>query len=69
MIKTLLTALQNLINRLSLTNTLNFNIMFIHKPTNLKFENRKQAIQVMGTKRYNVALKNKEFDFNSNKKD
>lgn len=43
--------------------------MFIHKPTNLKFENRKQAIQVMGTKRYNVALKNKEFDFNSNKKD
>lgn len=37
--------------------------MFIHIPTQLKFENRKQAIQVMGTKRYNIALKKKEFDF------
>lgn len=43
--------------------------MFIHKPTNLKFENRKQAISVMGTSRYNKALRNKEFDFNvENKK-
>lgn len=39
--------------------------MFIHKPTNLKFENRKQAIQVMGTSRYNKALKNREFLFNN----
>lgn len=38
--------------------------MFIHKPTNLKFENRKQAILLMGTSRYNKALKNREFDFN-----
>ena len=43
--------------------------MFIHKPTNLTFENRKQAISVMGTSRYNKALKNKEFEFNvENKK-
>lgn len=43
--------------------------MFIHKPTNLKFENRKQAIQVMGTSRYNRALKNKEFLFKNSKKE
>lgn len=42
--------------------------MFIHKPTNLQFENRKQAITVMGTSRYNKALKNKEFDFNAETK-
>ena len=42
--------------------------MFIHKPTQLKFENRKQAILVMGTSRYNKALKNREFDFSENKK-
>lgn len=41
--------------------------MFIHKPTNLKFENRKQAIQVMGTSRYNKALKNREFLFEDKK--
>lgn len=43
--------------------------MFIHKPTNTAFENRKQAISVMGTSRYNRSLKNKEFEFiDKNKK-
>lgn len=37
--------------------------MFVHIPTQLKFENRKQAIAVMGSKRYNIALAKKEFDF------
>lgn len=41
--------------------------MFIHKPSNLRFENRKQAIQVMGTSRYNKALKNREFLFEDKK--
>jgi hypothetical protein len=43
--------------------------MFKHIPTNLTFENRKQAISVMGTSRYNRALKNKEFLFENSKKD
>lgn len=37
--------------------------MFKHTPTGLTFENRKQAIVLMGHKRYNSALKNKEFVF------
>lgn len=39
--------------------------MFRHTPSNLLFENRKQAISVMGRKRYLLALKNREFDFSS----
>lgn len=37
--------------------------MFKHTPTGLQFENRKQAIILMGHKRYCAALKNKEFVF------
>lgn len=37
--------------------------MFKHKPSNLTFDNRKQALLVMGKKRYNRALSNREFDF------
>ena len=39
--------------------------MFKHIPSNLTFENRKQAIIVMGQKRYKEALKNKEFKFSN----
>ncbi len=39
--------------------------MFVHIPTKLTFENRKQAIKVMGQKRYNAALAKREFDFQS----
>lgn len=38
--------------------------MFTHLPSKLVFENRKQAIIVMGKKRYNLALANREFLFN-----
>lgn len=37
--------------------------MFIHKPTGHKFENRKQAIILMGHKRYEMFLKNGDFEF------
>ncbi len=40
--------------------------MMIHKPTGIKFENRKQAIEIMGHTRYNKFLKNKEFIFIDN---
>lgn len=40
--------------------------MFKHTPTGLLFENRKQAIILMGHKRYCAALKNKEFVFPDN---
>lgn len=40
---------------------------FTHTPTNTYFENRKNAIIVMGHGRYNKALKNKEFDWNNGK--
>lgn len=36
---------------------------FIHKPTNTYFDNRKNAIIVMGHRRYCKALKNKDFDW------
>lgn len=36
---------------------------FIHIPTGLKFENRKQACKIMGQNRYRKALKNKEFEW------
>ena len=39
--------------------------MFKHKPSNLTFDNRKQALLVMGQKRYNAALAKREFDFQS----
>lgn len=39
--------------------------MFTYRPTNTKFENRKEAVKVMGMNRYRRALKNKEFDFNN----
>lgn len=37
--------------------------MFIHEPTGIKFENRKQAIVLMGRKRYKEALADSEFIF------
>lgn len=37
--------------------------MYIHIPTGLEFENRKQAVLLMGQKRYRKALKNREFLF------
>ena len=37
--------------------------MYIHIPTGLQFENRKQAVLLMGQKRYRKALKNREFLF------
>lgn len=40
--------------------------MMIHKSTGIKFENRKQAIEIMGHTRYNRFLKNKEFIFIDN---
>ena len=43
--------------------------MFKHTPTGLYFRNRKQAIILMGHKRYNAALKNKEFVFSENRED
>lgn len=38
--------------------------MFTHKPTNTIFENRKNAVRVMGKYRYMKALEKCEFDFN-----
>lgn len=43
--------------------------MFKHIPTGLFFQNRKQAIILMGHKRYNAALKNKEFVFPDKEKE
>lgn len=37
--------------------------MFTHKTTGVFFENRKQAIKLMGRGNYKRALKNKEFEF------
>lgn len=37
--------------------------MFIHKETQMKFENRKQCIKLMGQNRYRRALRNQEFEF------
>ena len=37
--------------------------MYIHIPTGLEFENRKQAVILMGQTRYRKALKNREFLF------
>lgn len=37
---------------------------FLHIPSGLIFENRKQATKVMGAARYRRALRNKEFIFN-----
>lgn len=39
--------------------------MFIHIKSNVIFQNRKQAIILMGKKRYGEALKNNEFQFNN----
>lgn len=39
--------------------------MFIHKETGIKFENRKQAIILMGQTRYKKFLSNNEFEFNT----
>ena len=41
--------------------------MFRHLPTGLEFENRKQAMVLMGKKRYCKALEKKEFDFQNKK--
>lgn len=38
---------------------------FIHIPSGTEFDNRKQAILVMGRPRYKQALKNREFLFYS----
>lgn len=35
--------------------------MFTHIPTGHKFKNRLEAKRVMGTSRYNKALRNREF--------
>lgn len=40
---------------------------FTHKPTGTFFENRKNAIIIMGHKRYCQSLKKKEFDFSDKK--
>ena len=37
---------------------------FLHKPSGIIFENRRQATKVMGPARYRRALKNMEFVFN-----
>lgn len=37
--------------------------MLIHKPTGIKFNNRKEAVIIMGQKRFCKFLKNGEFDF------
>ena len=37
--------------------------MFTHIPTGYKFENRLDAKRVMGSSRYNKAVKNREFSF------
>lgn len=37
--------------------------MFTHKSTKVFFENRKQAIQLMGRGNYKRALRNNEFEF------
>ena len=37
--------------------------MFTHKRTGIKFENRKQAVILMGQSRYRKFLKDREFDF------
>lgn len=43
---------------------------FLHKPSGLTFENRKQCVKVMGYNRYCRALANKEFQFRfSNEED
>jgi hypothetical protein len=48
----------------------NYIIMgFIHKGTGIKFENRKQAVILMGQTRYNKFLKNNEFIFLSDNKE
>lgn len=45
--------------------------MFTHIPTGHRFNNRKEAKIVMGSSRYNRALKNREFTLhcNDDKKD
>lgn len=40
--------------------------MFTHIPTGHKFSNRKEAKIVMGSSRYNKALKNREFTLHCN---
>ena len=37
--------------------------MFKHKKTGIKFDNRKQAVILMGQSRYRRFLKVREFDF------
>ncbi len=37
--------------------------MFVHSPSGVEFKNRKEAIIVMGHKRYERALSLKEFEF------
>ena len=43
---------------------MNDNSKFLHKPTGIIFENRKQAAMIMGISRYRRALKKCEFIFN-----
>lgn len=38
--------------------------MFKHTVTGIIYNNRKEAIRIMGTSRYRKALKNREFEFN-----
>ena len=40
--------------------------MFTHIPTGLRFNNRKEAKMLMGTSKYNRALKNREFTLHCN---
>ena len=37
--------------------------MFKHKKTGIKFDNRKQAVILMGQSRYRRFLKDREFEF------
>ena len=42
------------------TNTIK---MFTHIPSGVVFQNRKEAVKVMGQRRYRYALRNRQFNF------
>ena len=37
--------------------------MFTHIPSGVVFQNRKEAVKVMGQRRYRYALRNRQFNF------
>lgn len=45
------------------------NTRFLHVPSGVVFENRKQCLIVMGQNRYNRALANREFIFDYTEND